>query len=127
MAFHPLLTPRAALGADYGVNPLLITTPPHYFPPVASSSLHPHAFQGMGALWHKLHQTMASRFAGGAPDMFHFHGMPRPLRPPMFDPQENDNVKDDPKVELDGKELWQQFHDKETEMVITKSGRSVHF
>ena len=43
----------------------------------------------------------------------------------MFDPQETDNVKDDPKVDLDGRELWEQFHDKETEMVITKSGRLV--
>ena len=127
MAFHPLLAPRAALGQDYGVGSLIPATGPHYFPTVAPSGVPPHALQGMGALWHKIHQTMAGRFGapGSAPDMFQFHGIPRPLRPPMFDPSENDNVKDDPKVELDCKELWEKFHDRETEMVITKSGRSV--
>lgn len=33
------------------------------------------------------------------------------------------NVQDDPKVELDAKELWERFHELGTEMVITKSGR----
>ena len=37
----------------------------------------------------------------------------------------NDGVNDDPKVELEGKELWVQFHELGTEMVITKSGRCV--
>lgn len=32
-------------------------------------------------------------------------------------------VHDDPKVELDSKDLWDQFHKIGTEMVITKSGR----
>lgn len=36
---------------------------------------------------------------------------------------ENDGVRDDPKVELDAKELWDEFHGFGTEMVITKSGR----
>lgn len=35
----------------------------------------------------------------------------------------NDEVEDDPKVELESKELWEKFHAMETEMVITKSGR----
>jgi len=30
---------------------------------------------------------------------------------------------DDPKVELDSRELWERFHELGTEMVITKSGR----
>ena len=42
------------------------------------------------------------------------------LRPP---PPEDDNVQDDPKVTLEHKELWEQFHKHGTEMVITKSGR----
>ncbi|ESO05343.1 hypothetical protein HELRODRAFT_171719 [Helobdella robusta] len=33
------------------------------------------------------------------------------------------NLQDDPKVELESKELWEQFHELGTEMVITKSGR----
>ena len=44
-------------------------------------------------------------------------------RPP---PPEEENVKDDPKVNLEHKELWSEFHRHGTEMVITKSGRSVY-
>ncbi|CAL1543193.1 unnamed protein product, partial [Lymnaea stagnalis] len=36
---------------------------------------------------------------------------------------EDDGVKDDPKVELEGRELWEKFYELESEMVITKSGR----
>ena len=36
---------------------------------------------------------------------------------------EEDNVKDDPKVNLEAKELWEQFASYGTEMVITKTGR----
>ena len=43
-----------------------------------------------------------------------------PPRPP---PPEDDNVQDDPKVNLEAKELWDQFHSCGTEMVITKTGR----
>lgn len=38
---------------------------------------------------------------------------------------EDDGVEDDPKVTLEGKELWEKFHKLGTEMVITKSGRWV--
>ena len=40
--------------------------------------------------------------------------------PPMED---DDGVTDDPKVTMEGKDLWQSFHVHGTEMVITKSGR----
>lgn len=46
----------------------------------------------------------------------------RHLRPPGFEP-EDDGVQDDPKVNLEGKDLWQRFHELGTEMIITKSGR----
>ncbi|CAF2112758.1 unnamed protein product [Rotaria magnacalcarata] len=36
---------------------------------------------------------------------------------------QDDGVHDDPKVELESKDLWDQFHQHGTEMVITKSGR----
>lgn len=36
-----------------------------------------------------------------------------------------DGVKDDPRVELEDRELWQKFHPLVNEMIITKSGRSV--
>jgi hypothetical protein len=47
-----------------------------------------------------------------------FLGGPRPPMPP-----EDDDVKDDPKVTLEGKELWTSFNRLGTEMVITKTGR----
>ena len=34
-------------------------------------------------------------------------------------------VSDDPAVKLEASQLWEQFHHIGTEMVITKSGRSV--
>ena len=43
-----------------------------------------------------------------------------------MDPPESE-IHDDPKVELEGKDLWDQFHDISTEMVITKSGRLVYY
>jgi len=46
---------------------------------------------------------------------------PRP--PPPSAANEDDNVQDDPKVTLEHKELWEQFHKYGTEMVITKTGR----
>ncbi|XP_075746177.1 uncharacterized protein LOC119172414 isoform X3 [Rhipicephalus microplus] len=42
--------------------------------------------------------------------------------PPGFEP-EDDGVQDDPKVNLEGKDLWQRFCELGTEMIITKSGR----
>ncbi|KDQ71826.1 Optomotor-blind protein [Zootermopsis nevadensis] len=42
-------------------------------------------------------------------------------RPTDFSP-EDDGVVDDPKVTLEGKDLWEKFHKLGTEMVITKSG-----
>jgi hypothetical protein len=62
------------------------------------------------------------------PAGFHFGAaFPSRLPPPPPLPSsmvnEDDNVKDDPKVTLEHKELWEQFHKYGTEMVITKSGR----
>lgn len=34
-----------------------------------------------------------------------------------------EGLEDDPKVTLDSKKLWNEFHKMGTEMVITKSGR----
>ena len=45
------------------------------------------------------------------------------MQPPSM--EEEDGVKDDPKVSLEAKELWQQFAGYGTEMVITKTGRYV--
>ncbi|XP_066594565.1 optomotor-blind protein-like isoform X1 [Prorops nasuta] len=64
------------------------------------------------------------------------HASPHPLAPhhplagphhPLVPPHhpEEDGVVDDPKVTLEGKELWEKFHKLGTEMVITKSGRQM--
>ena len=58
------------------------------------------------------HQTAAG---GGA--------VPRPFRGLQDSPADGVDVQDDPKVELDVKDLWERFHALGTEMVITKSGR----
>ena len=47
-------------------------------------------------------------------------GLPRP---PLPSEDEDDNVKDDPKVTLEQADLWKSFAGFGTEMVITKSGR----
>ena len=65
---------------------------------------------------------------------FRIPGLPPP--PPLGSPKEGESassaaadskeensVKDDPKVSLESKELWQKFSGFGTEMVITKSGR----
>jgi Optomotor-blind protein N-terminal region/T-box len=46
-----------------------------------------------------------------------------PAMRPLRNYPEDDGVDDDPKVTLEGKELWEKFHKLGTEMVITKSGR----
>ena len=56
----------------------------------------------------------AAAAAGGA------GGLPRP---PLPSEDEDDNVKDDPKVTLEQADLWKSFAGFGTEMVITKSGR----
>lgn len=55
-----------------------------------------------------------------AEEVLHHPAMIRPLRPIQ---PEDDGVQDDPKVTLEGKDLWEKFHNLGTEMVITKSGR----
>ncbi|XP_037513773.1 optomotor-blind protein [Rhipicephalus sanguineus] len=47
------------------------------------------------------------------------------FRPPLLRPvePEDDGVRDDPKVTLEGMELWEKFYACGTEMVVTKSGR----
>lgn len=40
--------------------------------------------------------------------------------------QPDEEVADDPKVTLESKNLWKEFHKMGTEMVITKSGRQVN-
>ena len=131
-AYHPFLLQRPT---DFSVSSLL--TQPQYFP----TGAHPHYPGLMPKLSHLTHpgsagasyeEVLAAQQAaaaagvavatggGGGPGSTGGHGVPRPLR--AIQPEE-DGVVDDPKVTLEGKDLWERFHKLGTEMVITKSGR----
>lgn len=144
MAYHPFLQlPRQT---DFSVSSLLTaasntTSPssgspgaPGYFPAAALA-----AFGGQnhgcypGTLIPKLNHPHPHHALSGHPyttaeDVVlaavaahnHHPAMVRPLR--AIQPEE-DGVVDDPKVTLEGKDLWEKFHKLGTEMVITKSGR----
>jgi len=105
MAFSPPFIPRP----DFGLGGLLQPSP-------AGPCSMPPGFPGLGP-------TNSFNPAYGYPGLFPrlpFGGFPP--RPP---PPEDDNVQDDPKVTLEAKELWEQFHKYGTEMVITKTGRQM--
>lgn len=105
--------------------------------PQSSEEAHAAVLAAAAAALHHHHQG-----ASGGPTMRPLrhplppgmlHSAPHPLAPhhplagphhPLIPPHpEEDGVVDDPKVTLEGKELWEKFHKLGTEMVITKSGR----
>ncbi|KAJ3604949.1 hypothetical protein NHX12_027000 [Muraenolepis orangiensis] len=129
MAYHPFLPHRG--GPDFAMSAMLGGhQPPHFFPGLAlphggSLSLQPGGLgkplmdQLLGAAESGLHfsslqghQAAAAAAAAAAAHL-------RPLK--SLEPEEE--VEDDPKVHLEAKELWELFHKRGTEMVITKSGR----
>jgi hypothetical protein len=129
-AYHPFLLQRPT---DFSVSSLL--TQPQYFPGLGPAGSHPHypgsLLQKLPHLGHPggissyeeaLAQQAAAASAQGAapPGSSPVGVVPRPLR--AIQP-EDDGVVDDPKVTLEGKDLWEKFHKLGTEMVITKSGR----
>lgn len=76
---------------------------------------HPHAHHPLGTPYTTAEDVVLASVAA-----HQLHPAMRPLR--TLQP-EDDGVVDDPKVTLEGKELWEKFHKLGTEMVITKSGR----
>ncbi|KAI7812876.1 T-box transcription factor TBX3a [Triplophysa rosa] len=122
MAYHPFLPHR---GPEYAMSAMLGHQPP-FFPALAlphngSLSLpgalgKPIMEQLMGAAETGLHfSSLGHQAAAAAAAAAHL----RPLK--TLEPEEE--VEDDPKVHLEAKELWELFHKRGTEMVITKSGR----
>ncbi|XP_028172185.1 T-box transcription factor TBX3-like isoform X3 [Ostrinia furnacalis] len=98
VAFHPLLAPRPS---DFSVSALLTAgalPPPPYLPAALAA---------------------AAALSAPCPLL----KPPPPLYAPL--PPDDDGVVDDPKVTLEGKDLWEKFHKLGTEMVITKSGRQM--
>ncbi|XP_028273613.1 T-box transcription factor TBX3a isoform X2 [Parambassis ranga] len=117
MAYHPFIPHR---GSEFAMSAMLGHQPPFFpalaLPPSGSLSLpgalgKPIMDQLMGAAETGLHFSSLGHQAAAA----HL----RPLK--TLEPEED--VEDDPKVHLEAKELWELFHKKGTEMVITKSGR----
>ncbi|XP_029940206.1 T-box transcription factor TBX3a isoform X1 [Salarias fasciatus] len=117
MAYHPFIPHR---GPEFAMSAMLGHQPPFFpalaLPPSGSLSLpgalgKPIMDQLMGAAETGLHFSSLGHQAAAA----HL----RPLK--TLEPEEE--VEDDPKVHLEAKELWELFHKKGTEMVITKSGR----
>uniref|UniRef100_G3UC74 T-box transcription factor 2 n=1 Tax=Loxodonta africana TaxID=9785 RepID=G3UC74_LOXAF len=104
MAYHPFHAPRPA---DFPMSAFLAAAQPSFFPALA---LPP------GALAKPLPDPGLHVSAlGPHPPAAHLRSL-KSLEP-------EDEVEDDPKVTLEAKELWDQFHKLGTEMVITKSGR----
>ncbi|XP_003795648.1 T-box transcription factor TBX2 [Otolemur garnettii] len=122
MAYHPFHAPRPA---DFPMSAFLAAAQPSFFPALA---LPP------GALAKPLPDpslagaaVAAAAAAAAAEAGLHVSALgPHPpaahLRS-LKSLEPEDEVEDDPKVTLEAKELWDQFHKLGTEMVITKSGR----
>lgn len=152
MAYHPflqlprptdfsvssLLTAGAPSSGQGQSSPGSQSQAPSYFPAAALAALtnsapgahshlypgtllpklaphHPHPHHPLGTPY-----TTAEDVVLAAVAAHQHHPAMRPLR--AFQP-EDDGVVDDPKVTLEGKDLWEKFHKLGTEMVITKSGR----
>lgn len=152
MAYHPFLQlPRTDFSvsslltgsASQGQNAAAAAAAggPHnaasYFPAAALAALTgsaagPHSHLYPGSLLPKLHHPhnphhhpLGTPYTTAEDVMLasvahQLHPAMRPLR--QMQP-EDDGVVDDPKVTLEGKDLWEKFHKLGTEMVITKSGR----
>ena len=89
----------------------------------AAAALHHHQGASGGPAMRPLRHPLPPGMLHSAPHPLgphHLAGPHHPLVPPH---PEEDGVIDDPKVTLEGKELWEKFHKLGTEMVITKSGR----
>ncbi|XP_040054075.1 T-box transcription factor TBX3a isoform X1 [Gasterosteus aculeatus] len=117
MAYHPFLPHR---GPEFAMSAMLGHQPP-FFPALAL----PHS--GSLSLPGALGKPIMDQLMGAAESGLHFSSLGhqaaaahlRPLK--TLEPEEE--VEDDPKVHLEAKELWELFHKRGTEMVITKSGR----
>uniref|UniRef100_A0A8D2CUW1 T-box transcription factor 3 n=2 Tax=Sciuridae TaxID=55153 RepID=A0A8D2CUW1_SCIVU len=116
MAYHPFLPHRAP---DFAMSAVLGHQPP-FFPALTLPPNGAAALSLPGALAKPIMDQLVGAAETGIP--FSSLGPQAHLRPlKTIEPEEE--VEDDPKVHLEAKELWDQFHKRGTEMVITKSGR----
>ncbi|XP_055856413.1 optomotor-blind protein isoform X3 [Episyrphus balteatus] len=111
--YFPAAALAALAGSPAGPHPSLYPGGLlHKFPPH-----HPHAHHPLGTPYTTAEDVVLASVAA-----HQLHPGMRPLR--ALQP-EDDGVVDDPKVTLEGKDLWEKFHKLGTEMVITKSGRQM--
>ncbi|XP_075069963.1 T-box transcription factor TBX3 [Mixophyes fleayi] len=116
MAYHPFLSHRAP---DFAMSAVLGHQPP-FFPTLALP--HNGALSLPGVLTKPIMDQLVGAAESGIPFSSLGHQAASHLRPlKTLEPEEE--VEDDPKVHLEAKDLWEQFHKRGTEMVITKSGR----
>lgn len=95
---------------------------PPFFPALALPPNGAAALSLPGALAKPIMDQLVGAAETGIPFSSLGHQAAAHLRPlKTLEPEEE--VEDDPKVHLEAKELWEQFHKRGTEMVITKSGR----
>ncbi|KAM4627964.1 T-box transcription factor TBX2b isoform 2-T2 [Polymixia lowei] len=111
MAYHPFHAHRPT---DFPMSAFLAAAQPSFFPAL---TLPP------GALTKPIpdHTLAGAAEAGLHPALSHHHQAAHLRSLKSLEPEEE--VDDDPKVTLEAKDLWDQFHKLGTEMVITKSGR----
>uniref|UniRef100_A0A8C1PM80 T-box transcription factor 2b n=1 Tax=Cyprinus carpio TaxID=7962 RepID=A0A8C1PM80_CYPCA len=111
MAYHPFHAHRPT---DFPMSAFLAAAQPSFFPTL---TLPP------GALTKPIpdHTLAGAAEAGLHPALSHHHQAAHLRSLKSLEPEEE--VEDDPKVTLEAKDLWDQFHKLGTEMVITKSGR----
>ncbi|XP_051891233.1 T-box transcription factor TBX2b isoform X2 [Pristis pectinata] len=115
MAYHPFHAHRAA---DFPMSAFL-TAQPSFFPALALPPSGAAALSLPGALGKPLTDSSMAEAGIHVSALGHQSTHLRPLK--SLEPE--DEVEDDPKVNLEAKDLWDQFHKVGTEMVITKSGR----
>ncbi|XP_046356110.1 T-box transcription factor TBX2-like [Haliotis cracherodii] len=108
MAYNPFLMHRPV---EYGVSSMLHQ--PQYLSPHMSL---PHP--GLAA---SMLGKQFGRSGMNPADLLSHHDPYRSLR--GMEAVQDVDVQDDPNVELEAMDLWEQFHKYGTEMVITKSGR----
>lgn len=107
-------------GPEFAMSAMLGHQPP-FFPALALQH------GGSLSLPGGLGKPIMDQLMGAAESGLHFSSLGhqaaaahlRPMK--TLEPEEE--VEDDPKVHLEAKELWELFHKRGTEMVITKSGR----
>lgn len=117
MAFQPFLPNTAS---DITIDTMLARQPP-FFPVIALTS-HGSLPLPVAQRHPTLDLSNAETILRLSSLEHHAATQSAKLRPPKTGGTE-DATEDDPKVNLEARDLWTQFHKFGTEMVITKSGR----